>query len=65
MNTIDCWLYTNEVIDLYKRRILILQFLKHVAGAEYNPESKSLKFGKGKLVTKLSAFVAQYKHPVS
>ena len=57
-NTIDNWFYENGFVNLYYRRILLLEFLKFsVENGLKKGESKFIKFGHGGLSTKLNEFM--------
>jgi riboflavin kinase len=56
-NTIDNWFYENGIVNVYYRRMLLLEFLKFsLEDGLGQGESKFLKFGHGGLTTKLNEF---------
>ena len=56
-NTIDNWFNENGIVNVYYRRILLLEFLKFsVEDGLRQGESKFIKFGHGGLSTKLNEF---------
>ncbi|MEK5037341.1 hypothetical protein [Sporosarcina sp. FSL K6-3457] len=56
-NTIDNWFYENGIVNVYCRRILLLEFLKFsLEEGLWQGESKFIKFGHGGLATKLNEF---------
>lgn len=57
-NTIDQWLYNQQLKDIYSRRIHILAFLQHMRENEDKYDSKNrLRFGSGGLVNSLKKFM--------
>ena len=56
-NTIDNWFYENGIVNVYCRRVLLLEFLKFsLEDGLRQGESKFIKFGHGGLSTKLNEF---------
>ena len=61
-NTIDSWFYENGIVDVYYRRILLLEFLEFsLENGLRQGESKFIKFGHGGLATKLNEFTEKRK----
>lgn len=56
-NTIDQWFYERGLVNIYKRRMFLLSFLRFINGSKLNKnQNHMVKFGPGGLTKELEEF---------